>query len=227
METFSALLAICAGNSPVTGEFPAHRPVTRSYGVFLGLRLKKWLSKRRWGCWFEMPSHSLWRHCNEDPIITRSNISQCSIGITVMSHAHHGISNQWQLACVFNHLFKLPSKKTSKSVLLALCEGNHRWLVVSAHKGPVMRQCLDVIMRKVITWNGYHIDEFLTTGCIGGCNYRNVRFKNCHLLQNPYFIPHEEDGDWCYQLAKVSPLPLDSHLVYIGKYVSQYSIWVC
>ena len=31
METFSASLAICAGNSPVTGEFPAQRPVTRSF----------------------------------------------------------------------------------------------------------------------------------------------------------------------------------------------------
>ena len=30
METFSALLAICAGNSPVTGEFPTPRPVTRA-----------------------------------------------------------------------------------------------------------------------------------------------------------------------------------------------------
>ena len=29
METPSALLALCAGNSPVTGEFPAQRPVTR------------------------------------------------------------------------------------------------------------------------------------------------------------------------------------------------------
>ena len=28
METFSALLAICAGNSPVTGEFPSQRPGT-------------------------------------------------------------------------------------------------------------------------------------------------------------------------------------------------------
>ena len=28
METFSALLAICAGNSPVPGDFPAQRPVT-------------------------------------------------------------------------------------------------------------------------------------------------------------------------------------------------------
>ena len=33
METFSALLALCAGNSPVTGEFPAQRPVTRSFDL--------------------------------------------------------------------------------------------------------------------------------------------------------------------------------------------------
>ena len=35
MEPFSALLAICAGNSPVSGEFPAQRPVTRSLIFFL------------------------------------------------------------------------------------------------------------------------------------------------------------------------------------------------
>ena len=39
METFSTLLAICAGNSPVTGEFLAQRPVTRSFDVFFDLRL--------------------------------------------------------------------------------------------------------------------------------------------------------------------------------------------
>ena len=39
METFSALLAICAGNSPVRGEFPTERPVTRSFDVFFDLRL--------------------------------------------------------------------------------------------------------------------------------------------------------------------------------------------
>ena len=41
MQTFSALLAICAGNSPVTGEFTAQRPVKRSFDVFFGLRLNK------------------------------------------------------------------------------------------------------------------------------------------------------------------------------------------
>ena len=46
METFSALLAICAGNSPVPGEFTSQRPVTRSFDVFCDLRLNKRLSKQ-------------------------------------------------------------------------------------------------------------------------------------------------------------------------------------
>ena len=46
METFSALLALCARNSPVTGEFPAQRPVTQSFDVFFDLSLKKRLIKQ-------------------------------------------------------------------------------------------------------------------------------------------------------------------------------------
>ena len=64
METFSALLAICVGNSPVPGEFPAQRPVTRSSDVFLDLRLNKRLSKQSWGWWFDTLSRPLGRHCN-------------------------------------------------------------------------------------------------------------------------------------------------------------------
>ena len=37
------------GNSPVTGELPAQRPVTRSLDVFLNMRLNKRLSKHWWG----------------------------------------------------------------------------------------------------------------------------------------------------------------------------------
>ena len=40
METISALLALCAGNSPVTGEFPAQKPVTRSFDVFFDLHIE-------------------------------------------------------------------------------------------------------------------------------------------------------------------------------------------
>ena len=64
METFSALLAICAGNLPVPGEFPAQRPVARSFHVFFDLRLNKPLSKQSRGWWFETLSRLLWCHCN-------------------------------------------------------------------------------------------------------------------------------------------------------------------
>ena len=70
METFSALLAICVGNSPVPGEFPTQRPVTGSFDVFFDLCLNKRLSKQSWGWWFEIPLHSLWCHY-DDAVLTR------------------------------------------------------------------------------------------------------------------------------------------------------------
>ena len=66
MEPFSASLALCAGNSPVSGEFPAQRPVTRSFDVFFDVRVNKRLSKQSWGWWFEMLSRSLWRHRTQE-----------------------------------------------------------------------------------------------------------------------------------------------------------------
>ena len=65
METFSASLAICAGNSPVPGEFPTQKPVTRSFDVFFDLRLNKRLSKQSWSWWLETLSRPLWRHRND------------------------------------------------------------------------------------------------------------------------------------------------------------------
>ena len=64
METFSTLLALCAGNSLVTGQFPSQRPVMLSFDVFIDLRLNKRLYKQSWGWCFGMPLHPLWRHCN-------------------------------------------------------------------------------------------------------------------------------------------------------------------
>ena len=57
METFSALLALCAGNSPVIGEFPAQGPVTQSFNVFFDLSLNKRLSKNN------REAGDLRRHC--------------------------------------------------------------------------------------------------------------------------------------------------------------------
>ena len=74
MGTFSALLAFCTGNSPVTGEFPSQRPVTRSFEIFFDLRLNKPLSKQSWSWSFETPSRSLWRHCNVTSILRARRI---------------------------------------------------------------------------------------------------------------------------------------------------------
>ena len=70
MQPFSALLALCAGNSP-PGEFPAQRPVMWSFDVFFDLRLNKRLSKQSWGCWFETPPWSLRRQCNATTILAK------------------------------------------------------------------------------------------------------------------------------------------------------------
>ena len=45
MTSFSVSLAICAKNSPVTGELPVQRPVTRSFDVFFDLHMNERLSK--------------------------------------------------------------------------------------------------------------------------------------------------------------------------------------
>ena len=74
MEIFSALLAICAGNSPVTGEFPAQRPVTGSLMFSLICTGNKRSSKQSRGWWFETPSCPLWRHCNDDPVPWRTQM---------------------------------------------------------------------------------------------------------------------------------------------------------
>ena len=79
METFSALLTRCAGNSPVPGEFPTQGLVTRSFDVFFDLRLNKRLSKQPWGWWFETPSWSLWRPCNE--LLSRVELAKTAVHI--------------------------------------------------------------------------------------------------------------------------------------------------
>ena len=58
----SALLAHCAGNSPVTAEFRSQRPVTRSFDIFFDLDRTKRLNieSKRW--WFETPSRPFGRH---------------------------------------------------------------------------------------------------------------------------------------------------------------------
>ena len=65
METFSPILVLCAGNSPDTGEFPALRPVTRSFDVFFSIcaTINGWVNKREAGDWRRHRA-PLWRQYN-------------------------------------------------------------------------------------------------------------------------------------------------------------------
>ena len=104
METFSALLAICAGNSPVPGEFPTQRPVTRRFDVYFDLRPNKRLSKQSWGWWFETLSCSLWRHRNE-VLFAKTRSPWCSSFLMfecrsyVCTGLKHGLLCSWGWPC--------------------------------------------------------------------------------------------------------------------------------
>ena len=79
METFSTLLAICAGNSPASGEFPAQRPMTRSFDVFFDLCLNKRFSEQSRGWWFVTLSGPLWRHRNVWQLVIGAHVFMLTV----------------------------------------------------------------------------------------------------------------------------------------------------
>ena len=76
-------------NSPVIGEFPTQRLVTRNFDVFFDLRLNKWVSKQWWCWWFETLSRPLWRHGNTFIYHTES------IPWLLMTWQHKDHPQQW------------------------------------------------------------------------------------------------------------------------------------
>ena len=115
MEPFSALLSICAGNSPVPGEIPTERPVTRSFNVFFDLRQNKRLSKQSWGWWLETLSRPLWSDCNDSSCFHMMT-SSCSGDITIQSDTIYNGFNQakkwenWFLFDIYSQILDVNTK---------------------------------------------------------------------------------------------------------------------
>ena len=138
MGTVFALLALCAGNSPVTGEFPTQRPVTRSFDVFFDLRLDKQLSKQSWGWWFETPSRSLWRQSNVNSHI--AIIITIVIEISEDSGCRHSnadapfmMKQPRRITFPFrNSRICDVAMDTTLSTLVAICVGIH-WVPTNSH----------------------------------------------------------------------------------------------
>ena len=142
METFSALLALCAGNSLVPGEFPAQRPVTRNFDVSFDLSLNKRLSKQSWGWWSETPSSSLWLHSNALIDIDLSGDGSCKC--TVMQRRRLGVNRDWGGGGGGGFWESPANMMTSwhdgnAFRFTSPCVGSHRSPMDSPHKWPVMR----------------------------------------------------------------------------------------
>ena len=137
METFSALLALCVGNSPVTGELPAQMPATRSFDVFFDLRLNKRLSKQSPGWWLETPYDSVWRHCNvsgcntvislQNPKLSRSRQQQTElIQWGIYRILIWGTTTAQQFVCWLLILLIDPWSQTRLIVLNVICPVFHQ-----------------------------------------------------------------------------------------------------
>ena len=116
METFSAWLAICVGISPVTGEFHAQGPVTRSFDGFFDLRVNKPLSKQWWGWLLETLSRPLWRHCNDMKQFAYIWHLHCCPLTGICSHASF-VSKYFIIECKLIALPVLTASETSLMVL--------------------------------------------------------------------------------------------------------------
>ena len=123
---------------PLCGEFIGHRwfPRTKASDDFFDLRLNKRLSKQSWGWWFETPSRSLCRHCNELPQLqdltiyatSRSNcrcFSAVGMCITLVPYCYSCFSAKWSIVYtvaifinIYHHLIKLIHSKLIISALV-------------------------------------------------------------------------------------------------------------
>ena len=151
MEIFSALLGICAGNSPGKLMYKwrvlllevshVSTQIAKTVGsTSIRYRSDTFASDRYlididlhgvWSYEIEVDQHvsitSQWRHNGRD---------------SVSNHQPHG--------CLLIRLFRRRSKKTSKLCVTGLCAGNSPGPVNSPRKGPVMRKMVpfdDVIMK--------------------------------------------------------------------------------
>ena len=116
METYSALLAFCVGNSPVTCELPAQRPVMQSFDVSLICPwINGWVNNREAG--------DLGRHCaHYDVIVMDSSCVRTSmhyISNLISTSYRHSIPIIIAISSIILLLYITISHALVKAILLA------------------------------------------------------------------------------------------------------------
>ena len=165
MESFSALLALCEGNPPVTDGFPPWRPATRIIHVRFALHLNKRLRRQSRRRWFEMSSRWLWRHCNDKRIslpTVNTSVKYVSVkhrvvtfdGVTThddimpKTHAPHNRPFVWGIHC----LSVACKAQLSRHFVLMLSSS---WISVWSIKWPAKWDAVLLVYRQLILrlWN--------------------------------------------------------------------------
>ena len=102
METFSALLALCEGNLPVTSGSPYKGQFRGALMCFFNLRWNKQLSRRSRHRRFLTPSRSLRCHCNARAITKNKSTNEY---IKLYKWIGGGNDNKWRLRVHIHDVF--------------------------------------------------------------------------------------------------------------------------
>ena len=100
METFSALLAVCAGNSPVPGEFPTEGPVTRSSDgfFFISVWINGWVNNGKAGDLRRYRAHY-------DVTVMLHDVSECQmLQMVVINSKSMDVINSEPMQCRIDRL---------------------------------------------------------------------------------------------------------------------------
>ena len=146
-----------SSNGNIFREFPAKRPVTRSFDVFFDLCLNKRLSKQSWGWWSETLSCSLWRHSNVIGIVGNAGSTYPCLLWGILyhpgrDHTLYGLG-QWGKALHSNASFHWPSPHPERS-LSRHVRNNSKYVFIFFPQINLERQELN------ITWWRHHIETF-------------------------------------------------------------------
>ena len=145
METLSALLSLCTGNSPVTGEFPSQEVgYNRIPQISSKYRSSHPVDNNR--------ASTQWEQRNQR-IVVMPNLSSLVLSDLQMTsqwchNGHDGVSNHQPHRYLLNRLLACRSKKTSELRATGLCAGNSPVTGEYPHKGPV-------------TWKTFPFDDVI------------------------------------------------------------------
>ena len=177
---FSALLPICAGISPVPGEFPTQRSVTRNFDVFFDLRLNKRLSGagdlRRYRAHYDVTLmkaiRNLW--CKNSP--HRSLYCQW-LGETSIIKIHPVLCFTWWL-----------HQMETFSALLDLCECHWPLWGEPVTSGFSSQRGSNVEIVS-IWWRHHDIQHRKTSFCLTTKKWPNAQIQQptCHISHNAPF----------------------------------------